>query len=367
MANPNLPINYKKNTYIGARYVPVFSDTPGSEWDNSISYEPLVIVLHEGNSYTSKTFVPVGVDINNTSYWALTGNFNAQLAQVLEELEKLMNLVIEIYPEDNVSPITQSLFKSYQNSIKIQEDNLSKGILRAATFNYAYSREWYDSNYINQVPIDVKVISSYLNIGCNIISFNEFNSNKPTVANFLDRMSFKNFNNAYYPITLDGNISPSSITKYMDGRFIGNSILSNLTLAGQSVTELYAGNDNNERRSMSHVNFNYNGKLVSYYNLHLTDGNSELQVIEMAKVRQVLEADSNPLIVCAGDFNMDYDDLQPLTPSGFSIGNTAFNTYPSTSPRRSIDNVIYKGFSKVKDGVVNTGASDHLMYWIDLK
>lgn len=79
MANPNLPINYKKNTYIGARYVPVFADTPGSEWDNSIQYEPLTIVLYQGNSYTSKTFVPVGVDINNDTYWAETGNYNAQV------------------------------------------------------------------------------------------------------------------------------------------------------------------------------------------------------------------------------------------------------------------------------------------------
>lgn len=66
-------------TYTGMRYVPVFADPP--EWSSANSYEPLEIVIHEGNSYTSKTFVPVGIDISNSAYWALTGNYNAQVEQ----------------------------------------------------------------------------------------------------------------------------------------------------------------------------------------------------------------------------------------------------------------------------------------------
>lgn len=96
MPNPNLPINFRKNTYIGARYVPKFSDTPGSEWDNSIQYEPLTIVLYQGNSYTSKTFVPVGVDINNATYWAETGNYNAQVEGYRQDVIKYQQYVESI-------------------------------------------------------------------------------------------------------------------------------------------------------------------------------------------------------------------------------------------------------------------------------
>lgn len=73
--------------YIGARYVPIFGrkDEESMEWDNSKSYEPLTIVLHEGNSYTSRQFVPVGIDIANEVYWAETGNFNAQVEQYRQE------------------------------------------------------------------------------------------------------------------------------------------------------------------------------------------------------------------------------------------------------------------------------------------
>lgn len=63
--------------YIGSRYVPIFADP--IEWSNSNTYEPLTIVLHEGNSYTSKQAVPKGIDIDNETFWALTGNYNAQV------------------------------------------------------------------------------------------------------------------------------------------------------------------------------------------------------------------------------------------------------------------------------------------------
>lgn len=79
-------------TYTGARYVPLFSDP--AQWDNTKTYEPLTIVLNEGNSYTSKTFVPVGVDISNEQYWALTGNYNAQVEAYRQEVEAVKK---EIY------------------------------------------------------------------------------------------------------------------------------------------------------------------------------------------------------------------------------------------------------------------------------
>lgn len=82
MANPTNP---KYNTYIGARYVPIF----GGDWDNTKTYEPLVIVTNQGNSYTSVTFVPIGIDINNTTYWALTGNYNAQVEQYRQEVAQV--------------------------------------------------------------------------------------------------------------------------------------------------------------------------------------------------------------------------------------------------------------------------------------
>lgn len=70
--------------YIGARYVPLFADP--AEWNNTRAYEPLTIVIHQGNSYTSRQYVPIGIDINNNDYWALTGNYNAQVEAYRNEV-----------------------------------------------------------------------------------------------------------------------------------------------------------------------------------------------------------------------------------------------------------------------------------------
>lgn len=74
--------------YIGARYVPIFGrkDEESIEWDGGVGeYEPLTIVLYQGNSYTSRQFVPVGVEITDTEFWANTGNYNAQVEQYRRE------------------------------------------------------------------------------------------------------------------------------------------------------------------------------------------------------------------------------------------------------------------------------------------
>lgn len=80
--------------YIGARYVPLFADP--IDWDKMKTYEPLTIVYYQGNSYTSRQSVPAGVDITDTTYWALTGNYNAQIEQYRKETaSKLSNVTTD--------------------------------------------------------------------------------------------------------------------------------------------------------------------------------------------------------------------------------------------------------------------------------
>lgn len=70
--------------YIGARYVPLFADP--MQWDSTKTYEPLTVVYNGGNSYTSKQYVPAGIQIDDDAYWALTGNYNAQIEQYRAEV-----------------------------------------------------------------------------------------------------------------------------------------------------------------------------------------------------------------------------------------------------------------------------------------
>ena len=73
--------------YVGARYVPKFASPV--EWASNTSYEALTIVTFNNASYTSKIPVPptVGNPADNPDYWALTGNYNAQVEQYRQETE----------------------------------------------------------------------------------------------------------------------------------------------------------------------------------------------------------------------------------------------------------------------------------------
>lgn len=94
--------------YIGARYVPVFADP--IQWDPTKSYEPLTVVEYQGNSYTSRQPVPIGIDISNVTFWALTGNYNAQVEAYREEVETYTRRI-------------EGIMNTYQNVEGMQEDN----------------------------------------------------------------------------------------------------------------------------------------------------------------------------------------------------------------------------------------------------
>lgn len=91
--------------YIGARYVPIFADP--IEWDNKRAYEPLTIVLYQGNSFTTRQYTPAGIDINNEAFWAETGNYNAQIEQYRRELEVVKHNITDI--TNDISTINNQL------------------------------------------------------------------------------------------------------------------------------------------------------------------------------------------------------------------------------------------------------------------
>jgi hypothetical protein len=89
--------------YIGARYVPIFADPV--EWDNEREYEPLTIVVHNGDCYTSKCYVPKGAQLppypeGQTKYWVKTSDYNYQFADLKKTVTDLSRLV-EQFQKDN--------------------------------------------------------------------------------------------------------------------------------------------------------------------------------------------------------------------------------------------------------------------------
>ena len=100
---PPPPFKGGTSMYIGARYVPIFADPV--EWDNEREYEPLTIVVHNGDCYTSKCYVPKGAQLppypeGQTKYWVKTSDYNYQFADLKKTVTDLSRLV-EQFQKDN--------------------------------------------------------------------------------------------------------------------------------------------------------------------------------------------------------------------------------------------------------------------------
>ena len=135
--------------YIGARYVPIFGrkDEESIEWDNSKPYDPLTVVLHEGNSYTSRQFVPVGIDIKNEDFWALTGNYNAQIEAYRVETQANTSKFAAM-GIDNTNDATEFLHRieTLDNDVAFNKEIIKAGF-GADTIDAATTS--YKSNYMD--------------------------------------------------------------------------------------------------------------------------------------------------------------------------------------------------------------------------
>lgn len=116
--------------YVGARYVPKFAEPIG--WVKENSYEALTIVTYLNNSYTSKKPVPANTDITNEEYWAVTGNYNAQVEQYRQETINYIERVEQYREETNnlsekLDILEESVDNSYKHNIIYIGDSYAEG------------------------------------------------------------------------------------------------------------------------------------------------------------------------------------------------------------------------------------------------
>lgn len=182
--------------YVGARYVPVFANP--AEWDNTRGYEPLTIVLHQGNSFTSTQYVPTGVDINNTEYWLETGNWNAQIEAYREEVLRYDGRITqnandieanttaianEATARANADTALQQLIESEETARKAADTELHKNLSTAiAAVNQQnilslYKGKncvWIGDSFTTGVGADPKT-KRVSTVFCNAMGMTEFN------------------------------------------------------------------------------------------------------------------------------------------------------------------------------------------------
>lgn len=153
--------------YIGARYVPLVD----GEWDNTKSYEPLTVVYYNGNSYTSRQYVPTGIDISNTDYWAQTGNYNAQIEAYRQEVWAFDGRIDALEADGSVT--TSKLANNAVTNAKIADgtitpSKLDNGILIVFGDSWATSPNTWIKTYADKMKYSA--FKSYAVIGAAFVN-----------------------------------------------------------------------------------------------------------------------------------------------------------------------------------------------------
>jgi len=113
--------------YIGARYVlKVYTnsqDPSSAEWESGVVYEPLTMVTYQNSSYVSRSQVPAsaGNPAVATTYWAITGAYNGQIASLQNQIDAI-NLALSSI-EDTLDTIPFP--RIYGKSIGVYGDSWS--------------------------------------------------------------------------------------------------------------------------------------------------------------------------------------------------------------------------------------------------
>lgn len=243
--------------YVGARYVPLFAEP--LDWDSKREYEPLTIVLYQGASYTSRQYVPAGIDITNEQFWVVTGNYNAQVEQYRRETKAVSDKYDTVvkYSSDALA-----LAKTNESNIAINDAKLAgttdSGLktlitneVERATSNEASIKQTADSNSaavqtltenVGNITETVGTLSSTVNEQVPIIAKNTASNNKheQQLAASADS-GLLTLINSKFPIASD-SIADGAVTAPKMATSAINSILQGYTVRRFDSTDSKADN-----------------------------------------------------------------------------------------------------------------------------
>lgn len=102
--------------YIGARYAP----KPMGAWDKASEYAALSVVYANEQSYVSRKTVPANTEITNTEFWIKSADWNAQVAQYSQNVERYEKEVLKY--SDTVNDLVDKTVYAYNTKDDMATD-----------------------------------------------------------------------------------------------------------------------------------------------------------------------------------------------------------------------------------------------------
>lgn len=106
--------------YIGARYAPKFMGA----WDKAIEYAALSVVYANEQSYVSRKTVPANTEITNTEFWIKSADWNAQVTQYSQNVERYEKEVLKY--ADTVNDLVGKTVYTYNTKDDMAADKRVK-------------------------------------------------------------------------------------------------------------------------------------------------------------------------------------------------------------------------------------------------
>ena len=229
--------------YIGARYVPLFADP--YEWNDTREYEPLTVVYSNGNSYTSKQYVPTGTPLTDENYWAITGNYNAQVEQYRKETKVISDKYDTIAKKANdaisISQTNKQDIASNDAELAGTAESGLKTLITAET-ERAKGAEGTISQNLDTISGNVNTITKTVNEQSKSISNNTTanHNHDLQLAGTLDS-GLKTLINSKFPIAAN-NIKDGAVTAPKLSTSAINSIMQSFTVRRFDSTNSNADN-----------------------------------------------------------------------------------------------------------------------------
>lgn len=223
------------NTYVGARYVPIFA----GEWDETRAYEPLTVVYTpEGNSFISTTFVPPGTQLDNTKYWCPSNVVNGQVKHLQDTVDCLIQQITNLQQElDNFESSSNTAITNIQADITSIQQNINTIKTQLTDINSSISNLSSRIDALNTVIQSLQAEISTLNESISTInttletiqnSITNINSQITTINETLtqhtNQITSINETLTQHETLIDNNTKASAPMNYL---FIGDSIMQN--------------------------------------------------------------------------------------------------------------------------------------------
>lgn len=192
-------------------------------WNKQVEYDRLSVVeAPNGDSYTSKKRVPIGIELSNAEYWSPSGTYNAQVLDV-------KNSIIKLKAEKD---------KEINQLKETKADLVKQTVLETRMDTFVAVGKTSD----NAETVDMRIGANGKVFGsageAQRTQFTELDKRK------LDKSDLDHFYNQYFALPRDSRVYASKIYKYnYSTSSKGEKLLDNATLVAEPSTQLVKGRD----------------------------------------------------------------------------------------------------------------------------